>query len=267
MWKGNDGHALQAPESAVMAQVPSFADNYERIQLAQSQDKSVAEQATSELLLANAGLIRSVALRFCDRGVDYEDLYQIGSIGMIKAIRNFDVSRGTCFSTYAVPLIFGEIRRHLRDEGPIKIGRQIKRLGVALLAERSRILSEEGREPGIGELARACQVSAEEAAMAMEAMLPVASFSDPLGNDEDGGELGDVLEDRDDSDHHDRMYEREALSRAIEKLPQDWKKIITLRYFRNCTQQQVADEMGLSQVKISREEKKIVAFLRKEMMP
>ena len=267
MREGNNGYALQAPESAVTAPSLSYADNQERIRLAQGEDAVAAERAMSDLLVANAGLIRSIVLRFCDRGVEYEDLYQIGSIGMIKAIRNFDPSRGTCFSTYAVPLIFGEIRRHLRDEGPIKVGRQIKRLGASLLAERSRVLSEEGREPRIGELAQACGVSPEEAAMALEAMLPVASFSDPLGNDEDGGELGDVLEDREDADRMDRLCEHMALSRAMEKLPQDWRRIITLRYFGNRTQQQVADEMGLSQVKISREEKKIVAFLRKELMP
>lgn len=265
MWEGNNGHTLQAPVSAVTAQSPSYADNRERILVAQGEDAEAADRAMNELLEANAGLIRTVALRFRERGVDYEDLYQIGTIGLIKAVRNFDVARGNCFSTYAVPLIFGEIRRHLRDEGPMKVGRQIKRLGAALMAERSRILAEEGREPRIGELAEACQVSVEEAAMAMDAMLPVASFSDPLGNDEDGGELGDVIEDREDAEQFDHLCERMALSRAIQKLPEDWRRIVMLRYFRNRTQQQVADEMGLSQVKISREEKKIMAFLREEM--
>lgn len=248
-----------------MISATAYADNRERILVAQSDDPVAAERATSELLEANAGLLRSVAMRFRDRGVEYEDLLQIGSIGMIKAIRNFDVERGTCFSTYAVPLIFGEIRRHLRDEGPIKVGRQIKHLGGLLMAERSRILSEEGREPRIGELAALCHVSTEEAAMAMDAMLPVSSFSEPIGSDEDGGELGDVLEDTEEAAELERLREHMALSEALQKLPTEWRHIVLLRYFRNRTQQQVADELGMTQVKVSREEKKIMAFLRREL--
>ena len=233
--------------------------------LAQSEDETVAKQAMTELIESNRGLVRTVALRFRDRGVDMEDLLQIGTIGMIKAIRNFDTARGTCFSTYAVPLIFGEIRRHLRDEGPIKVGRYYKKLGSALLCEKNRILAEEGREARIGELAEHCGVSPEEAAMALDAMSPVMSLSSAAYSDEDGIELGETLIDREATEEIPRMCERIALGQALKKMSAQWQRIVMLRYFRNLTQQQTADMLGLTQVKVSREEKKIMAFLREEL--
>ena len=148
MRQGYYGNAVQAPDASVRTEsavasaedvrtsAHAYADNRERILLAQSDDPAVSERAMAELIEANGGLIRTIALRFRERGVDFEDLVQIGTIGMIKAIRNFDTERGTCFSTYAVPLIFGEIRRHLRDEGPIKVGRYYKKLGAALLTAK-----------------------------------------------------------------------------------------------------------------------------------
>ncbi len=243
----------------------TYADNRERILLAQSEDESISSRATAELIEANQGLIRTIAMRFRERGVDFEDLMQIGTIGMIKAIRNFDTERGTCFSTYAVPLIFGEIRRHLRDEGPIKVGRYYKKLGSALLNEKNRIMAEEGREARIGELAAHCGVSTEEAAMALDAMSPVVSLSSAAYSEEDGIELGETLVDREASDEIPRMCEQIALGQALKKMPEQWQKIVMLRYFRNLTQQQTADVIGVTQVKISREEKKIMAFLREEL--
>ncbi|MBR2354361.1 MAG: sigma-70 family RNA polymerase sigma factor [Clostridia bacterium] len=223
------------------------------------------EEATAELIRRNTGLLRSIALRFCDRGVDFEDLLQIGTIGMIKAIRSFDLSRGTCFSTYAVPLIFGEIRRHMRDEGPIKVGRGYKRLGTALLNARNRILSEEGREASISELAALCEVSPEEAAMALDAMSPVVSLSDRAYGEEEGVEIGSLIPDEEASGEIERLSDRIALGQAIAKMPENWRNILTLRYYRNMTQQQVAERLRLSQVKVSREEKKILEFLRGEL--
>jgi RNA polymerase sporulation-specific sigma factor len=186
---------------------------------------------------------------------------------MIKAVRSFDLDRGTAFSTYAVPLIFGEIRRHLRDEGPIKISRYYKKLGATIINLRNNILSSEGREAHVEELARLCEVSVEDAAMAIEAMNPIASFSDnAFGADEDGAELGDVIADTDSEDEFERLRDRIAISDAIKKMPELWQKIVLLRYYRDRTQQQTADALGLSQVKISREEKKIVEFLRNELL-
>ena len=242
-----------------------FSGNLLLIEQTQSGNEWEQEQATAELIRKNTGLIRSIALRFCDRGVDYEDLMQIGTIGMIKAIRSFDLSRGTCFSTYAVPLIFGEIRRYLRDEGPIKVGRGYKRLGTALLNARNRILSEEGREAGIAELAALCQTSVEEAAMALDALSPVVSLSVRAFGEEEGVEIGALIPDEEASSEIERLSDRIALGQAIAKMPEQWRSIVALRYYRNLTQQQTAERLGLSQVKVSREEKKILEFLRTEM--
>ena len=273
MWQGNDGDAVQTIDAPSVTEREGqggvgraqYADNRERILLAQGEDAAVAERATAELIEANGGLIRTIALRFRDRGVEFEDLLQIGTIGMIKAIRNFDTERGTCFSTYAVPLVFGEIRRYLRDEGPIKVGRYYKKLGCALLNEKNRIMSEEGREAHIGELAALCGVSPEEAAMALDATSPVLSLSSVAAGDEEGLELEERLMDREATEEIPRMCERMALGQALKKMPEQWQKIVMLRYFRNMTQQQTADMLGLSQVKVSREEKKIMAFLREEL--
>ena len=134
---------MEAETVTVVAE-KDFSDNLRLIAQSREGSEEEREWAAEELIRRNAGLLRSIVLRFCDRGVEFEDLMQIGTIGMIKAIRSFDLSRGTCFSTYAVPLIFGELRRHMRDEGPIKVGRGYKRLGAALMNAKNRILSEEG---------------------------------------------------------------------------------------------------------------------------
>ena len=209
------------------------------------------------------GLVRSIAFRFRDRGTDIDDLIQIGTIGMIKAVRSFQFEREVAFSTYAVPLIMGEIKRHLRDDGPVKISRVYKKLSMELGRARNKILTDEGREPSVIELAEICGISIEDAAIALEAVNPISSLSETYGDDE---KL--TLESQLASDDHEieRLNDKLALSQAISKLPFDWRKIITLRYFRNMTQQQVADALGLSQVKVSREEKKILAFLKSELM-
>jgi len=242
------------------------AENHRLLVLAQSENQQEAEAATEELLLRNAGLVRSIALRFRDRGVEAEDLIQIGTVGMIKAIRGFDIEMGTCFSTYAVPLIFGELRRHMRDEGPIKVGRYYKKLGVSLMSAKSAFLVEEGRDPTISELAARCHVSAEEAAMALESMSPILSLSDSAFGEEEGVELGSVIPDEESSHEIDRLCDRIALGQAVSKMPPLWQKLVMLRFYRNRTQQQTADALGVTQVKISREEKKILDFLRKELL-
>ena len=218
------------------------------------------EHALEQLVVDNMALVRSVAIKFKDRGTEYEDLVQIGTIGMLKAIRSFDVERGTAFSTYAVPLIVGEIRKHLRDDGPIKVGREYKRMGAALLGERNRIIAQTGRDPSISELAGHCGLSVEEAAVAMDAVAPVTSLFETVY--EDGLTLEGMLPDRDSADETERMLDRLALSQAISQLDPLWRKIVLLRYWRNMTQQQVAVTLGLSQVKVSREEKKIMERLR-----
>ncbi len=269
MQKGNYCDAVQTSEDQGIgisqSDAGGYADNKELIAIAQSGNESAAESATEKLVLCNQGLVRNIAMRFRERGLDVEDLMQIGTIGLLKAIRSFDLERGTCFSTYAVPMIFGEIRRTLRDEGPIKVGRYYKKLGIDLIRARNDIINTYGREPHVSELAEIVGVSAEEAAMALNAMTPPSSLSDFLYGDEEGTVLEDTLADIDSLDQNRRFLERMALKDAIEKMSEQWQKILLLRYFRNKTQQEVADALGLSQVKVSREEKKIVAFLQKEM--
>ncbi len=239
---------------------PRFSQNITLITLAQGGD----ETAMEKLVMDNMGLVRTVAVKFRDRGTEFEDLMQIGTLGMIKAIHSFDTSRGTAFSTYAVPLIVGEIRRHLRDDGLIRVSRGTRHTGMLLMRERARIATEEGREATVSELAAAVGVSVEDAAMALEAMSPVSSLSDNAFG-EDSPELGAVIPDRADADEMARQIDRIALAQVIEQLPPMWKKIILLRYYRDMTQQQVADLLGLTQVKVSREEKKIMAFMRERL--
>lgn len=237
-----------------------FSHNLALIRLAQAGEESAMER----LVIENMGLVRSVAVKFRDRGTEFEDLVQIGTIGMIKAIRSFDCGRGTAFSTYAVPLIVGEIRRHLRDDGLIRVSRGYRHLGMLLMRERSRIAAEEGRDATIGELAEACGVTREEAATALDALSPVASLSDNAYG-EDSPELGTVIPDQAEADDMARRMDAIALSQVIATLPPMWKRIILLRYYRNMTQQQVATLMGLTQVKVSREEKKIMAYMREQL--
>jgi RNA polymerase sporulation-specific sigma factor len=235
-----------------------YAANPELILRAQAED----EAAMEELVTLNMGLVRSLAIRFRDRGTEMEDLIQIGTIGMIKAIRSFDLSRGTTFSTYAVPLIVGEIRRHLRDDGMIKVSRTYRRIGVALMNARNRICTEEGRDPTIGELAELCGVTPEEAAIALDATAPVSSLSETVYGEE-GITLEGTIADEDND--IDRLSDKIALDQAISRMQPLWQKIVLLRYYRDLTQQQTADRLGLSQVKVSREEKKIMAFLREQL--
>ena len=237
---------------------------YERNQELLRRAREGDSDAEAALIEENLGLVRKVARRFLDRGTEYEDLVQIGTIGMIKAIRSFSAERGTVFSTYAVPLIIGEIRRHLRDEGPIKVSRIYKRQGLMLMCEKNRIAAEEGREAGIAELAAHCGVSVEEAAVSLDAMSPITSLSDFVYG-EDTVTYEGVIADEESERESERICDRIALAQCIHRLPEFWQKIVLMRYFRNMTQQETANTLGLTQVKISREEKKLLAALRKEL--
>lgn len=243
-------------------QISDYSKNTELLALASEGD----EAAISKLVESNMGLVRSVALRFRDRidgshdthGCDYEDLIQIGTIGMIKAIRSFDPSFNTTFSTYAVPLIIGEIRRFLRDDGLIKISRITKKQNAVILSERERFLQKNGREPTIDELVKNCNIPYDELVFALGSGTPCHSLSDSVGDD--GAELEDILPSSE--NEIELLTDRLALKDAISSLPPQQRRIIILRYFHDLSQQQTADLLGLSQVKISREEKKIFEYLR-----
>ncbi len=236
-----------------------YSKNKELLELALQGD----EHATEELIKINLGLVRSIAVKYKDRGVEYDDLVQIGSIGMLKAIRSFDLSKGTVFSTYAVPLIIGEIRRFMRDDGLIKVSRIYKQQNASLCKARESFLKENHREPKIEELASICSMSVEDAVVAMEATSTVTSLSYSLNGEDDGFTVESILSDED--DQMEKSFEHLALSEAISSLPPLWRQIITLRYLKEYSQQDTARVLGLTQVKVSREEKKIFAELRKKL--
>ena len=220
--------------------------------------KNGDEVALSTLVEENTGLVRSIAIRFTGRGVDYEDLCQIGHIGMIKAIRNFDLDRGTAFSTYAVPLIIGEIKRFLRDDGEIKIGREIKRKGALICGAREKFISENLCEPTVSQLAKICDFSEEEVVEAMTATAGTVSLSDQIGED---GTLEDILG----VDFTPEINEKIALKQALEKLPYDEREIIFLRFYKGMTQNQVGKILGMTQVSVSRKESKALLKLKSEL--
>ncbi len=263
MRKGYDGNTIQENRGEVST--TAFGGNTALLVRAREADECERSEMEAELIERNRGLVKKIALRFVGRGVELDDLIQIGTIGMLKAIRSFDTERGTQFSTYAVPLVFGEIRKHLRDEGPIKVGRYYKTLGAQLLSAKNKILAEEGREAHICELAALCEVSAEEAAMAIDAVSPIASLSDSAYGDEEGIELEDTLYDEESLYESKRITDRIALAEAISSMPPLWQKIVTYRYYRNMTQTEVAKLLCLTQVKVSREEKKIMEYLQKAL--
>ncbi len=197
-------------------------------------------------------LVHSLANRFRGRGIEYEELFSAGSVGLVKAYDNFDESRGLCFSTYAVPVILGEIRRLFRDGGAVKMSRSLKELSLKAARARDE-LSKNGTEPTINELADYLGVSPEDAAEAVAAGLPPVS----LTSAEDGGEY-DLPEESGESALIDKL----ALRQCLSELPEEDQRLIILRYFRDQTQSQAAAVLGMSQVQVSRRERKILEELR-----
>ncbi len=228
----------------------------DKVKTAETDNESVASR-----LKANMGLVRSVAGRFLGRGTEYEDLVQIGSIGLLKAIRTFDVSLGFAFSTYAVPLIIGEIRRFLRDDGMIKVSRIQKKRAAELFRKREEKIIAGQREPSLKELSELCGLTLEEATEAIMSSQTLRSLSESVGED---GVLEDLIESEE--SEIDIHIENEALRESVSQLPDLWQKILVLRYKREYSQTETAAALGLSQVKISREEKKIFAALREKMV-
>lgn len=228
----------------------------ELIQRSQNGDKTAAEQLVTE----NSGLIWSVAKRFLGRGAEAEDLYQLGCLGFLKAVEGFDLNFGTQFSTYAVPKIAGEIRRFLRDDGAIKVSRTIKEQASLIRSVRSRLSGVFGREPTVGELAEHTGLSPEEIAVAESATREVESIHKESG--EEGFTLESILTD---SESEDRMVEKIALRQAIGELPEREKQVISLRYFHGLTQDRVSKILGVSQVQVSRIEKKAITHLRQRI--
>ncbi|HOA31358.1 MAG TPA: SigB/SigF/SigG family RNA polymerase sigma factor [Clostridia bacterium] len=226
-------------------------------------------EAMSALVEKNTGLVWSVVKRFTNRGVEPEDLYQIGTIGLMKAIRNFDTSYNVCFSTYAVPMIAGEIKRYLRDDGIIKISRQTKELYVKAKGVSEIMSREKGREPTLKELAERLDDDVETLTMALEAgQTPESIYAVTNDNDSSPLYLIDKLADENtqgqDNDMNE-LLERMALVNAIKELDKTEQQIIILRYFKEMTQVKIAELLGLSQVQVSRLEKKILKKIRNNL--
>ena len=226
--------------------------------IAQSQEGDRA--ATEKLVEENSGLIWSVARRFLGRGAEPDDLYQLGCLGFLKAVEGFDLEYGTQFSTYAVPKIAGEIRRFLRDDGAVKVSRSLKEQAATIKSTRNRLTAALGREPTIQEISRQTGFSPEEIALAETATAATESIQRETGDE--GFSLEDVLTD---TESEERMVEKIALRQAIEALPEREKTVVQLRYFHSLTQQRVAKVMDVSQVQVSRIEKKALALLRELM--
>ena len=226
------------------------------LEAARGGDRDACEQ----VLLENNGLIWSVVRRYYGRGVEPDDLYQLGCLGFLKAIQGFDSEFGTQFSTYAVPKIAGEIRRFLRDDGPVKVSRGLKERGTAIRGARARLAAELGREPTLSELAETTGLSPEDIAAAETAAEPVISLQAETGTD--GLTLEGILTT---GNEEEGMVERLTLRSAISGLPERERQVLLLRYYKGLTQMNTARVLGVSQVQVSRLERRALEKLRREL--
>ena len=230
-----------------------MSEQLELIRRAQGGDRDASEQLVTE----NSGLIWSVARRFIGRGTDSEDLYQLGCLGFLKAVEGFDLEFGTQFSTYAVPKIAGEIRRFLRDDGAVKVSRSIKERAAVIRTVRNQLISALGREPTVMEISRQTGFTPEEIALAETATASMESIHAEAG--EDGFTLENVLTD---TESEEQILEKISLRQGIDRLPEREALVIKLRYFHGMTQDRVSKVLDVSQVQVSRIEKKALGVLR-----
>lgn len=236
-----------------------MTDNAVLIERAQSGEK----EAREILIEQNLGLVHHIVKRFAGRGIEMEDLFQIGTIGLMKSIDKFDFQYNVKFSTYAVPLIAGEIKRFLRDDGMIKVSRTVKENGMKMNRIREKIQREQNREPTIKEIAKEAELSMDEVLLAMEANAQIESIYRSVYQ-QDGKEvlLVDQLVSSNNREEETAMN-RVIISQLMETLTEMERKLIQLRYFDNKTQTEVAGKLGISQVQVSRMEKKILIHFRK----
>ncbi len=206
----------------------------------------------------NLGLVHACAGRFRGRGIEYDDLYQAGCIGLIKAADNFDPSLGYKFSTYAVPVIIGEIKRMFRDGGAVKVSRSLKELGMKINRETESFVKQFGREPTVGELSERLGASAEQITEAISATAPLVSLT--VSNDD-----GDIQTDIPTDAPDEKITELMSLRTELDKLGEDDRKLIDLRFYKHKTQSQTARELGMTQVQVSRRERKVLIYLREKL--
>ncbi len=227
---------------------------FELIMKAQSGD----ENAKSVLVENNSPLIKSILRRYKNKGVEYDDLYQLGCIGLLKAIKNFSTEFGVKFSTYAVPMIMGEIKRYLRDDGYIKVSRTTKTLSCKIAYYIDSVKNSEGRSPSVNEIAEKFGIEPQEVVFTMDSSkMPVSIYD--KGDDEQGQAIFEKLTD---GDQTDSTIEKMLIKESISKLDEREKKIVLLRYYKDKTQSEVAKVLNVSQVQVSRLETKIIEKLR-----
>ena len=220
---------------------------------------SLSERNREEVIEQNMGLVHSCAHRFKGRGIEYDDLFQAGCIGLVKAADAFDYDRGVRFSTYAVPVILGEMRRLFRDGGAIKVSRTLKELSLKVTRTREHLSASLGRDPTIGELAKALDIREEDVVEALNVSSPPLSLTE--SDDEGGGQIDLPV-----SSPEERISDLLSLKQVVGQLPPEDRKLIVLRYFSRKTQTQTAQVLGLTQVQVSRREKKILTSLREKLL-
>lgn len=213
-----------------------------------------------EFIQQNLGLVHACAGRFRSRGIEYDDLYAAGCVGLIKAYDGFDWGRGVCFSTYAVPVILGEIKKLFRDGGTVKVSRSVKELGIKASAVREKLLKEMGSEPTVSQIAQRLNASAEQVAMALKAGLPAISLT-PAGENDGNREL-DIPIDSPEEELTDRI----SLQEVMQRLSPEEQKLIRLRYFCGRTQSETARMLNTTQVQISRRERKLLGMMRQQLI-
>ena len=231
------------------------------IQKAQDGDKEMRDALVTE----NVGLIYMVLKRFANRGADQEDLFQIGVIGLIKAIDKFDVTRELSFSTYAVPMIIGEIRRFLRDDGMLHVSRQIKDNARKIAIAKEDLRKQNNHDPTMLELMEVTGLSTEEILAAMEASTEVESIYQPIGQAQDGGQLLVLDQLEDTRKNEQELINRITVSQLLESLEEKERRLIELRYMEGKTQSESASILGMNQVAVSKLEKKILLRLRQQL--
>ena len=219
----------------------------------------VSEKPRSRMIEENIGLVHSCANKFRGRGVEYDDLFQAGCVGLVKAADGFDEGRGFSFSTYAVPVILGEIKRIFRDGGTVKVSRSMKEKIRFALKEKEKLTEQLGYEPTVSQLAGKLGMSVTETAELLTAPMPALSLT---GDDENAGREFDIPVDA----PEERMTEIISLHQTLDLLEEEERQIINLRYFRGLTQSKTAEELGISQVQVSRKEKKILLKMRKKLL-
>lgn len=220
----------------------------------------LAQKERAEFIEENLGLVHACAGRFRGRGMEYDDLYAAGCVGLIKAYDGFDESRGLCFSTYAVPVILGEIKKLFRDGGAVKVSRSLKELGMKAGVLRERFLKEFGREPSLGEMAQRLEVSKEQLAQAVNASLPTVSLT-PV-SDEEGGKEFDIPEES----CEEHLTDLLSLKSVIGALEKEERLLLYWRFFQNKTQSETAEKLGTTQVQVSRKERKLIEKMRRMML-